>query len=278
MVSAKGAKLLKDFILDPEQREKILAAYLNDDVTIQDVVIEQPSVEEGFAVLENPASAGEQDPESGMTIQFMPHINKSKAEIEKIINFTLAGVKKSMRSTKEIVEALFYVMDKDSIESLDGVGLFLHRAFINLYKDGSTIVDKFVSFNLLVTKFEAYLKKLYYLMKNEEVKPQNEGESVTWANVIHDVKPLWQLKYSTDEAKQQLYQWLLMVKEWRNSESHISPTASEQELNAAISIIVTMYCYATGSCITDLEMNGHYIEEDTNTSYSMAAEPPVDYN
>jgi type I restriction enzyme R subunit len=182
-----------------------------------------------------------------------------------------------MRSTKEIVEALFYVMDKESIESLDGVGLFLHRAFINLYKDGSTIVDKFVSFNLLVTKFEAYLKKLYYLMKNEEVKPQNEGESVTWANVIHDVKPLWQLKYSTDEAKQQLYQWLLMVKEWRNSESHISPTASEQELNAAISIIVTMYCYATGSCITELEMNGHYIEEDTDTSYSMAAEPPVDY-
>jgi hypothetical protein len=24
-------------------------------------------------------------------------------------------------------------------------------------------------------------------------------------------------------------------------------------------------------------MNGHYIEEDTDTSYSMVAEPPVDY-
>lgn len=208
----------------------------------------------------------------------MPHINKSKAEIMNIIGFTLAGVKNSMRSTKEIVEYLFYVMDKDSIESLDGVGLFLHRAFINLYKDGSTIVDKFVSFNLLVTKFEAYLKKLYYLMKNEEVKPQNEGESVTWSNVIHDVKPLWQLKYSTDETKQQLYQWLLMVKEWRNSESHISPTASEQELNAAISIIVTMYCYATGSCITDLEMNGHYVEDEYETHLDMAAEPDPEYN
>ena len=278
MVSAKGAKLLKDFILDSEQREKILAAYLNDDINIQDVVIEQPSVDEGFASLENPDSAGEQDSEAGVRIQFMPHINKSKAEVEKIIGFTLAGVKQSMRSSKEIVESLFYVMDKESIESLDGVGLFLHRAFINLYKDGSTIVDKFVAFNLLVTKFEAYLKKLYYLMKNEEVKPQNEGESVTWANVIHDVQPLWQLKYSTNEAKQQLYQWLLMVKEWRNSESHISPTASEQELNAAISIIITMYCYATGCCITDLEMNGHYIEDDYETPSMMAAEPPADYN
>ena len=66
-----------------------------------------------------------------------------------------------------------------------------------------------------------------------------------------------------------------MVKDWRNSESHISPTASEQELNAAINIIITMYCYATGSCITDLEMNGHYVENDYEAPL-MAAEPPVE--
>lgn len=104
------------------------------------------------------------------------------------------------------------------------------------------------------------------------MQPQNEGEDVTWANVIHDVKPLWQLKYSTDSSKQRLYQWLLMVKEWRNSESHISPTATEQELNGAISIIITMYGYATGSCITDLEMNGHNIDDDYEPMM-MAAEP-----
>ena len=273
-VIAKGAKLLKDFILDADEREKILAAYLHDDITLQNAVIEQPSVDEEFAALENPATGGEVDTESGVTVRFMPHINKSKAEVENIISFTLNGVKENMRPVKEIVNALFYVMDKESIPSLDGVGLFIHRAFINLYKDDANIIDKFVSFNLLVTKFEAYLKKLYYLMKDEEVKPQNEGEDVTWANVIHDVKPLWQLKYSTNETKQRLYQWLLMVKEWRNSESHISPTASEQELNGALSIIITMYCYATGSCITELEMNGHDIEDESLTSLDMAADNP----
>ena len=267
MVSAKGAKLLKDFILDADMRERILAAYLNDDVTIQDVVVEQPSVEEGFAALETPHQQ--------QTVALLPHINKIKAELENTISFTLQGVSQNMRSAREIVNALFYVIDKESIATLDGVGIFLYRAFINLYKDDSTIVDKFVSFNLLVTKFEAYLKKLYYLMKGSEVKPQNEGEDVTWANVIHDVKPLWQLKYSTDATKQRLYQWLLMVKEWRNSESHISPTATEQELNGAISIITTMYAYATGSCITELEMNGHDIAEDYEPMM-MAAEPPVE--
>ena len=141
-------------------------------------------------------------------------------------------------------------------ESLKGVGIFLHRAFNNLYKENTTIVDKFVAFNLLVTKFEAYLKKLYYLMKGEEVKPRNEGEDVTWSNVIYAVRPLWNLKFNPNDNYQQLYQYLQMVKSWRNDESHISPTASEQEVDTAINIIITMYCYATGSCITDLEMAG----------------------
>ena len=259
----KWSYLLKEFILNAESRAKIIYAYLHDDVTIDTAEMEEEDVDAGFENLENP----EQSTGSEET-----HINLIKNRLEDIISFTLMGVKQTMRPQKEIINALMYVIDRESLESLDGVGVFLHRAFTNLYKTDSSIVDKFVAFNLLVTKFEAYLKKLYYLMKNEEVKPQNEGESVTWANVIHDITPLWQLKYSTDEAKQRLYQYLLMVKEWRNSESHISPTASEQEINGAINIIITMYCYATGSCITDLEMNGHNIEDESETQYDRAAE------
>ena len=123
------------------------------------------------------------------------------------------------------------------------------------------LVDKHVGFNLLVTKFEAYLKKLYYLMKGKEVTPQHEGDDVTWKDVIHAVRPLWTLKFSDNAECQNLHQYLLMVKEWRNNEAHISPTASEQEIDAAINIIITMYFFATGSCITDLEMEGHDVSE-----------------
>ena len=55
-----------------------------------------------------------------------------------------------------------------------------------------------------------------------------------------------------------------MVKEWRNSEAHISPTASEQEIDTAINVIITLYFYATGSCITELESNGHDVESHAN--------------
>lgn len=178
----KWSYLLKEFILSADSRKKILYAYLHDDVTIDDVEEDNDdNIDEQFDNLENPqASSGSSEPK----------IDEIKAKIEEIIAYTLKGVSQNMRPQKEIINALMYVIDKDSLEKLDGVGVFIHRAFVNLYKDNSTIVDKHVAFNLLVTKFEAYLKKLYYLMTNEEVKPQNEGESVTWANVIHDVRPL----------------------------------------------------------------------------------------
>lgn len=184
-----------------------------------------------------------------------------KDNIRSILKTTLTAVLPQMRPIDEIIDSVFYVTDTPSIDSLDNVGIFIQRAFTNLYGKRATIVDKFVAFNLLVTKFEAYLKKLYYLMKGHEVPAQNPGEDVTWKNVIYAHKCLWNLKYSTDEGKQQLYQYLMLIKGWRNSESHISPTASEQEVDTAISIILTMYFYATGSSITDLEMNGHEIQK-----------------
>ena len=98
-------------------------------------------------------------------------------------------------------------------------------------------------------------------MNGEMVKPQIEGQNVTWKDVIHAIRPLWGLKYSEDEEYQKLYQYLMLVKGWRNAESHISPTASEQEINAAINIIITMYFFATGSCITELESAGHDVDK-----------------
>ena len=263
-VMARWSKVLKDFILDAEIRERILKAWLNEGVTMDKAAdVEQPAAD--IDQLIDDLEQQQQQQEEPQPPQLDTII---KTNIENIISFTLAGVIESMRPQKEIVDALMYVIDKESLPQLDSVGLYINRAFTNIFKSDSTIVDKFVAFNLLVTKFEAYLKKLFYLYKGYEVRPKYEGEDVTWANVIHAVRPLWQLKYSENENNQRLYQWLLMVKEWRNSESHISPTASEQEVNGAINIIITMYCYATGSCITDLEKNGHDVEERPTCCYS----------
>ena len=244
LVIPKADKLLREFILDSSCRERILKAYLN--------------------MEENYQSEEEQVPQDEDVItDEVQHVDVTviKDNIRSILKTTLTAVLPQMRPIDEIINSVFYVIDTPSIDSLDNVGMFIQRAFTNLYGKRATIVDKFVAFNLLVTKFEAYLKKLYYLMKGHEVPAQNPGEDVTWKNVIYAHKCLWNLKYSTDEGKQQLYQYLMLIKGWRNSESHISPTASEKEVDTAISIILTMYFYSTGSSITDLEMNGHEIQK-----------------
>ena len=107
-------------------REKILAAYLNDDITIQTATVERPSVEDEFKKLQTPS---EELPKTVPTVE-----GKARKELENIISSTLDGVKGSMRPMKRIVDSVFYVLDKPSIPSLDGVGMFIHRAFTNLHK------------------------------------------------------------------------------------------------------------------------------------------------
>ena len=249
LVMPKADQILRKFILDPITRTHILLAWLHDEVT-----------------LENAENYHEEERENDNTPhdeneEVVLNIEKIKFSIKDILKETLSGVSKYMRPQDEVLDSVFYVLGKESLESLDGVGLFISRAFSNLFVKDATIVDKFVSFNLLVTKYEAYLKKLFFLMKGKEVKPQYEGQDVTWKDVIHAVRPLWTLKYSDNDEYQKLYQYLMLVKGWRNDESHISPTASEQEIDTAIKIIITMYFFATGSCITELESAGHDVEK-----------------
>lgn len=252
LVMPKADQILRKFILDPITRTRILTAWLHDEGTLENA--------EEYHDEEDKEDGTPQDDDNEVVL----NIEKIKFSIKDILKETLSGVSRYMRPQDEVLDSVFYVLGKESLESLDGVGLFISRAFSNLFVKDATIVDKFVSFNLLVTKFEAYLKKLFFLMKGEEVSPQYEGQDVTWKDVIHAIRPLWTLKYNENEEYQKLYQYLMLVKGWRNDESHISPTASEQEINAAINIIITMYFFATGSCITELESAGHDVEDNSN--------------
>lgn len=256
LVMPKADQILRKFILDTITRNHILTAWLHDEVTLDNA--------EDYNEEESEDNSTPQDKNEEVVL----NIERIKFSIKDILKETLSGVSQYMRPQDEVLDSVFYVLGKESLESLDGVGLFISRAFSNLFVKDATIVDKFVSFNLLVTKFEAYLKKLFYLMNGEEVKPQYEGQDVTWKDVIHAIRPLWTLKYNENDEYQKLYQYLMLVKGWRNDESHISPTASEQEINAAINIIITMYFFATGSCITELESAGHDVEDNSNCHVS----------
>ena len=243
MVIPEADKILRMFILDAEARERIIKAYLDDAFTLETVVIEPTNEQE-----EEEETQGQEEQATGS--EFV--LEKAKAGVRAVISRTLSDIMSEMGSIDAVVDSVFNVMERTSIDSLDSVGIYLQRAFTNLYCKSTNIVDKFVAFNLLSTKYEAYLKKLYYLLHGTEVPPKIPGQPVTWANVIYGHPCLKRLKYSEDIAHKQLSGYLTLVKTWRNDESHISPTATEQEVDEAIDIIITMYFFATGSSMNRL--------------------------
>lgn len=189
----------------------------------------------------------------------------------------LGDVCSHIRSLDEFVDELFFVLNQVSIPALDGINEIVKHNLNNLYtNDQIRLVDKIQCFNSLVTKFEAYLKKLYYLIHNEEIEGQ-DGKTATLSNAIHAFDCLWNLKNGqTDEAKK-YSDYLQKVRDWRNENTHNAPTNSEKEIDEAIQVVVAMYLYVTGNSITELEMAGFDVAETIPISTAddslMAAEP-----
>lgn len=167
-----------------------------------------------------------------------------------------AGVCSKMRSLPEIVDNLFFILNTVSIPKLDGIDTLLREALNNLYANPNiTSVVKFSFFNLLVQKYEAFLKKLYYLINDDEVSGK-DGKNPTLADAIHAFKSLWNLKYATDDDGKKFSSYLQMLRDWRNDEAHNAPCSSDAEVDAAIKVVVALYLYVTAYSITDLEMAG----------------------
>ena len=87
----------------------------------------------------------------------------------------------------------------------------------------------------------------------------NEGHRIIISTVQKFAFALKDLK----REQRKYAQYLDMVTNWRNDQAHTAPTASEQEINAAISVVVAMYLYITGDSITALEIADSTREQPT---------------
>ena len=240
MILPKMDEILTMFILEPRQRTRILAAYLNEDMTLSNV---PENVDQGET--QTPVDEDE------TTVEPAP---VTEAPLEKRVTDSVKvffnPFNYGLRKVSYITDRLFHVLGKESTPELDGIDDFLRDAFNKLSSVNSTRVDKHVAFNTLSTKFEAYLKKLFYLIYREEITAFRPEVGVTFTDAIHAFPCLWDLKYNPDPKYQKLYGYLMKLKSWRNAGSHIAPTATEEELKNASEVAVTMYYYVTGSSLS----------------------------
>ena len=164
-----------------------------------------------------------------------------------------------MRSLKEVIDVFFYILNMTSIPQLDGVDGLIRTALNNAYANTTIgLLEKRTYFNSLVAKYEAFLKKLYYLINKDDVprNPRHPEKSPTLAECIFAFDCLRTLKDIEDDAEQRYKQYLELLRQWRNDEVHLSPNATEEEVNAALKVVSTMYLYVVAYSITDLEVEG----------------------
>ncbi len=185
-------------------------------------------------------------------LPFIPEIFKEKFASD--IEHEFMDIQQYLPPCSEAIEYLIRVINTPTISSIDGANDVLLDSFNHLYcRDKIKLVEKRRHFNTIVTKFEPFLKKLYYIIHKEEVKSNKEDCMATFIDCIFAFSCLRGLKYNTDARYQKFYAYLDLVKQWRNSESHTAPDATAKELTSAIHIVATVYLYVVSQCINDLK-------------------------
>ena len=189
-----------------------------------------------------------------------------------------SGLSRYMRSINEVVRNFFMVLDTPSLSSLDGMDSVVKES-LNMVcmAEGLSLIDKRMYLDMLLMRYEVYLKKLYYLIHGEELPAKEEGQGATLSNAIFAFPALRGLKNNPNPAFQEFCQRLTMVRQLRNEESHGSIHISEQEVDAALRIVIDMYLFVTGMNITELEAAGYDAEQRDATVISLHRYEDVEF-
>ena len=166
---------------------------------------------------------------------------------------------------------------------MDGANDVLQNAFNRLYCSPRKVafIDKKSHFRSLVSYFEVFLKKIYFIENGKEMVVTREnarpGEMPALGDCIYQTPCLKRLKYEPDSNK--FKTWLQQLRDWRNEQSHQAPIATEAEYDAAIHIVTALYLYVTAYNIKYLQpkMLAQLVSMNPEPqSIGLAAEAPVE--
>ncbi len=243
------SSIVRRFILDPADRAKIIYAYQNEEVFL-DV-----NIPEELSEQEKPQETAEQQQQRE---------ENNKLSIDEMMENVRSLVSKDLRKiygmplTKDVVSSFFKIITTNTIPSVDGVGLDIYKAMDELFRRKKVdFVDKHVNSGNLSVKFEVFLKKIYYMLHGEELKPLEEGKNVTLANCIFAFPCLKNLKYSSKETEKKLSAYLNLIRDNRNTSdgngAHSSYLLNEQQLDDNIKAFTTLYLYVIGMNLEDIK-------------------------
>lgn len=248
-IQAKLAKILERFILEPEDRAKILYAYDN-----EDAVLDQNVTDEDIERSEEE----KRDEES----ETRPADDSRLSDEEKRNNVALMVMKNlrglnDMPGTDESVEAFFKINLIRTVQSLNGLTFELHHAFDGLFARREVdYISKQNHLNTLTTRFEVYLKKLYYLINGRELAAEEGSDRLpSLKEAIRSIRCLREIDCKYGEKYRRLEKYLADLRHRRNEAAHNAIYYSDEELDRRIKETVTLYIYVTGASLGEIRLN-----------------------
>ena len=248
-VITNTSAIIRRFILEPLERAKIIFAYQNEWYFYDtDTQQELPEVTEPEETAEE---RQKRDDSNQLTLQ------ETKNNLRLCVKNDLRIID-NMPLTADAIDALYKILLIEALPSVDGVGIEIHKAIDELFgRRNVNVRDKHVDSGILSVKFEVFLKKLYFMLHDEEVQPQFAGEHVTLANCIFAFPCLRKLRNSIKPAEQQLSIYLDVIRTNRNSNegngAHASCIMTEKQLDYNIKAFATLYVYVVGMCLEELK-------------------------
>ncbi|MEY8685792.1 type I restriction endonuclease subunit R [Bacteroides sp. AN502(2024)] len=186
-------------------------------------------------------------------------INALHQAICNVMDGTFAELYRYIRPLAEVVSTLLKVIQAPSISNLDGINDIVMDSLNQVYRaQNLRLVDRRRHFNSLVSHYEPFLKKLYYLMNGQQIEAPEEGRNATFKDAVFAFRALRGLRNNPQPVYQQFSQYLENLRQWRNTEAHEANTATEQDLIGATHIVVAMYIYIVSQVTTELEMSEYY--------------------
>lgn len=232
------SNIVRQFILNPLERARVIYAYYNDEfffgVNIPD---ELPEEQTG-----TDEQKQQREEDNKLTTTEM------KKNVHELVRRDLRRIP-DMHLTEEAVDAFFKILTIGTIQNVDGVGVDIYKAVSeNFGRRKVNIVDKHVGASNLSIKFEAFLKKIYYMIYGKEIQALENDQNATFTACIDAFDCLRNLRNSPLPSEQQIYMYLCSVRAYRNQQAHISPTISEEQLDEKIKETLTLYIYVVGKC------------------------------
>lgn len=205
--------------------------------------------------------------------QLNPEINEQLLSEILLEEFTvdfkeLCGVR--FRPLEEGIEWFFKVLDTPTISSLDGIQK-IKRTINLIYRTQGREEDKQDWLQQILSRFEAYMKKIYY-MSNQTELIKEDGSFVQFLDAAKATH-VNRLHFTEDPKLAMMKVYYEFVHAQRNEESHNAPVVADEEVNVGLHMVMAMYLYATLINITEMEgLTGGYMHVMEEDLQSYAAE------